>query len=130
MKTKFVQFFKEYRLGVLIGGGLSCFSFVVFFASLAYGASCPEAGPETCFIDLSPIQPFLTFNAFGLMSIWMIIFFTGQQLMLFFGITTPNTYSSSFFATNIMPMISFVLTVFVWAIIGGSVQKMYQRIRK
>ena len=130
MKTRIIQFFKENRLGVLVGVIVSCFSFGVFFASLAYGASCPESGPETCFIDLEPIQPFLTFNAIGLMSIWMIIFFTGQQIMLFLGIVTTENYSSSFFATNIMPVISFAFTVFVWGIIGGSIQKICRKIRK
>ena len=130
MKTRIVHFFKENRLGAIVGAVVSCFSFVVFFASLAYGASCPEAGPETCYIDLEPIRPFLIFNAVGLMSIWAIIFFSSQQIMLFFGIVTPDSYSSSFFAINIMPAISFALTVFVFAVVGGSIQRAYQGIRK
>ena len=130
MKNRVLQFYKENKVGTILGGLLCCFSFVVFFSSLAYGASCPEAGPKVCSVDLEPLRPLLSINTWGIMSVWMIIFFTGQQIMLALGIVTAENYSSTFFATSIMPTISFALTVFVFTIIGGSVQKVCRMIRK
>jgi len=123
-------FFRQNLLGVIIGIGLCSSGFALFFFTLGYGASCPEAGPQRCSFDLKPFFPILAVNIAFFMSIWMVLFYLGQQALLVFGIVTSESYSESFFATNIMPSIMAAVTIFVWAMIGGAIQKTYRAIRK
>ena len=130
MKTRLLSFFRQNWIGTISCVSYCGVSFLLFFFGLAYGASCPESGPEVCDTFLQSITPVLRVISIVPIAIWGIIFYSGQQIMVLSGITTPSEYSSSFFAINVLPGISFTVTLFVWALIGGFVQNIYRKIRK
>ena len=126
---KSIQFFKQNWIGTFVGIVYGACSMTIFFFTLGYGASCPEAGPEVCHMDLDLLFPILVGFVAVPLTVWSIIFYSGQQLMLLLGMVTSEGYSSSYFATNILPGISFVVLLSVFGIMGGSVQKLL-KIRK
>lgn len=127
---KLVFFFRQNICGSALGAGLCGLGFALFFFTLGYGASCPEAGPEICTIDLTPFMWLLYANTILFMSIWAIMFFAGQQILLMTGVVVSDNYSESFFATTIMPSLLAVLTMFFWGVIGGLIQIGFRKIRK
>ena len=130
MKTELLSFFGQNLIGVVFGIGYCAGSFLIFFFGLSYGASCPESGPGVCNAELEPVMPILLAISLVPITIFGIIFYSGQQLMLLFGMTTTSDYSSSFFAINILPAISIAATLFVCAAIGGFAQRISRMIRK
>lgn len=126
---RLLQFYTQNWIGIIIGVGYCVVSLLIFTFILAYGASCPEAGTDVCQIDLRPIMPVLFVITIIPTSIWGVIFYSGQQLLLLSNFTSTVDYSSSFFAT-ILPGVSIAIAIFVCAILGGFVQEISRIIRK
>ena len=130
MKLFLCQFYRQNLLGFLIGVGLCGFGFALFFFTLGYGASCPSLDSTECPFDLEPMMPVLRGNVILFMSMWAIMFYSGQQILLLSGIVMPENYSESFFATTVMPLMLAIITMYFWGLVGGMIQIGYRKIRK
>lgn len=129
LKNRLGCLVRQNWIGAIAGLTYCSVGLLLFFSSLSYGVSCPEPASDTCDPEFGKIISALRAIWIVPFGWWAMIFYSSQQILILSGTITSETYPTSFFATAVLPIITFSIALFTWVIIGSFIQRLFRQIK-